>query len=134
MTDTVSKKKRSEIMSAIRSRDSEMELSLRKELTRAGLKYRKNVANLEGKPDVAFTGKKIVVFLDSCFWHGCKSHCRLPQANRDYWKKKIERNKKRDREIDKIYKNKNWKILRFWEHELKKPASASKCIINALKK
>ncbi len=120
MADKVSKQKRSEIMSAIKSKDSAMETNLRKELSSLGLRYRKNVKHLEGKPDIAFIGKKVVIFLDSCFWHGCRWHCRIPQANRSYWQKKIERNKKRDKEINKIYKEKDWEVLRFWEHQIKK--------------
>lgn len=131
MVDKVSKQKRSEIMSAIKSKDSAMEIGLRKELSRLGLRYRKNVKNLEGKPDIAFIGKKVVIFLDSCFWHGCRWHCRIPQANRSYWQKKIERNKIRDKKINKIYKEKDWKVLRFWEHEIKNNPS---CVLNRIKK
>lgn len=118
--DTVSKQKRSEIMSKVRSKDSVMEKTLRKELSKSGIRYRKNVSKLKGKPDLAFTRKKVVVFLDSCFWHGCRFHCRFPTANRVYWKTKIERNKNRDKEVTKFYKEKGWTVLRFWEHQIKK--------------
>ena len=131
MVDKVSRQKRSEIMSAIRSKDSAMEINLRKELSSLGLRYRKNVKYLEGKPDIAFIGKKVVIFLDSCFWHGCRWHCRIPQANRSYWQKKIEKNKKRDKEINKIYKEKGWKVLRFWEHEIKNNLSH---VLNRIRK
>ena len=119
MADIVNKKKRSEIMRAIKDKDSKIEKTLRKELSGLDLKYRKNVSYLNGKPDIAFTRKKIVIFLDSCFWHGCKNHSRMPQTNRLYWKEKIEKNKTRDLEIDKFYKKIGWEVLRFWEHSLK---------------
>ena len=64
--------------------------------------------------------KKIVIFLDSCFWHGCPEHCRMPKSNISYWEKKIERNKLRDKEVTNYYKSNNFKIFRFWEHDLNK--------------
>ena len=118
MADTVTKQKRSEIMRAIKNKDSKIERRLRKELSRIGLKYRKNVSSLKGKPDLVFKKDKVVVFLDSCFWHGCRWHCRLPRTNRVYWRTKIANNKKRDKKTNKIYKKIGWKILRFWEHEI----------------
>lgn len=116
--DVVSKQKRSEIMRAIKSRDSNIEVLLQKSLSKQGLRYRKNVARLPGKPDIAFIGKRIAVFLDSCFWHGCKRHCRLPASNRKYWTAKIKRNKDRDQAVNKRYKTMGWKAPRFWEHDL----------------
>ena len=122
-------------MSAIKSKDSIMEISLRKELNRLGLRHRKNVKYLEGKPDIAFMGKKVAIFLDSCFWHGCRWHCRMPQANSSYWQKKIQRNKNRDKEVNKIYKKNGWKVLRFWEHAIQKDcAKAISEIKKVLKK
>lgn len=116
--DVVSKQKRSEIMRAIKSRDSNMEMLLQKSLSKQGLRYRKNVTRLPGKPDIAFISKRIAVFLDSCFWHGCKRHCRLPASNRKYWIAKIKCNKDRDRAVNKGYKVMSWKAPRFWEHDL----------------
>jgi DNA mismatch endonuclease (patch repair protein) len=120
MTDTVSKKKRSEIMKAVRSKDTKMEISFRKALWKKGLRYRKNPAGYFGKPDIVLKKHKMVVFLDSCFWHGCRKHCRLPATNKKYWINKIERNKKRDKEVNKYYKKLGWQILRIWEHEIEK--------------
>lgn len=119
MADTVSKKKRSEIMSKIRSAETGIEDKFRKGLWKKGLRYRKNVKNMIGKPDIYFSRKKVVVFLDSCFWHGCKFHCRMPKSNVEYWTKKIERNKKRDKEVTSYYKKNDFVIFRFWEHEIK---------------
>jgi DNA mismatch endonuclease (patch repair protein) len=118
--DTVSTKKRSETMRAIKSRNTSLEKNFRKILRDAGYKFKNNVASLTGKPDIVFPKQKVAIFLDSCFWHGCKRHCRMPIANRVYWRKKIENNKKRDKKINAIYKKMGWEILRFWEHEIKK--------------
>ncbi|OGF49571.1 hypothetical protein A3G55_02925 [Candidatus Giovannonibacteria bacterium RIFCSPLOWO2_12_FULL_44_25] len=118
--DTVSRKKRSETMKAIKSSDTLLEKSFRRILTKAGYKYKKNIARLAGKPDIVFPKQRVVIFLDSCFWHGCRRHCRFPNSNRVYWKNKIGRNKKRDKIVNRLYKNKEWKLLRFWEHKIKK--------------
>ena len=120
MTDTVSKKKRSEIMSKIKSKDSKIEVEFRKAIWKAGFRYRKNPANYFGKPDLVLKKYKTVIFIDSCFWHGCKKHCRLPATNKKYWNEKIERNKKRDKEVNRYYKKIGWKVVRIWEHNLKK--------------
>ncbi len=118
--DTVSKKKRSEIMSRVRSRDSMMEIVFRKELWRRGFRYRKNSKKYLGKPDIVLPKHKTVIFLDSCFWHGCKKHCRFPETRATFWKEKIVRNKARDRLVNRNYKKTDWKIVRIWEHDLKK--------------
>jgi DNA mismatch endonuclease (patch repair protein) len=118
--DTVSKQKRSEIMSRVRSRDSKIEISFRKELWKRGFRYRKNSGKYFGKPDMVMPKYKTVIFVDSCFWHGCKKHCRLPAIRKVFWTKKIEGNKKRDKEVNKHYKKIGWRIIRIWEHDLKK--------------
>jgi DNA mismatch endonuclease (patch repair protein) len=119
MSDTVSKKKRSEIMSKVKSKDSKIETLFRKELWKRGFRYRKNPTNYFGKPDLVLKKYRTVIFIDSCFWHGCKKHCRLPATRKKYWVKKIERNKQRDRKVNSYYKKSDWKIIRIWEHQLK---------------
>lgn len=118
--DTVSKKRRSEIMSRVRSKETKMEIAFRKALWQKGFRYSKNSANYYGKPDIVLKKYKTVIFLDSCFWHGCKKHGRLPSTNKKYWIEKIDRNKKRDRKVNKYYKKIGWKIIRIWEHNLNK--------------
>lgn len=118
--DTVSKQKRSEIMSQIRSRDSKIEILFRKELWEKGFRYRKNSGKHFGKPDIVLKKHKAVIFIDSCFWHGCKKHCRLPATRQKFWADKIEGNKRRDKKVNQYYKKMNWKIIRIWEHDLKK--------------
>jgi len=116
--DTVSKQKRSEIMSRIKSRDSKIETLFRKELWKLGFRYRKNSGKYFGKPDIVLKQHKTVVFVDSCFWHGCKKHCRIPTARKTYWTNKIARNMARDKEVLGYYKKQGWKIFRVWEHDL----------------
>jgi len=113
--DTFDKKKRSQIMKAIKSKNTKLEQKVFKELQRRGLRFRTNVANLPGK----IKKHKIVIFIDSCFWHGCPLHCRMPKTNIEYWQNKIKKNRERDKLITKTYEKKNWHILRIWEHELK---------------
>ena len=105
-------------MSRVKSKDSSIEIILRKELWKNGLRYRKNSSKYFGKPDVIFKRYRTVIFIDSCFWHGCPTHLRMPSSHRKYWKPKIARNKKRDKEINLYYKKSEWKIIRVWEHDI----------------
>lgn len=118
--DTVSKKKRSEMMSRVKSKDSKIEVSFRKELWRHGFRYRKNSNRYYGTPDIVLPKYKTVIFIDSCFWHGCRKHGSLPSTRKIFWKKKLERNRERDKEVIRYYKKMEWKIIRIWEHDLKK--------------
>jgi DNA mismatch endonuclease (patch repair protein) len=110
---------RSATMRAIRSKDSKIETSVRLILWRKGFRYRKNVASMRGKPDLVFRKKHVVVFVDSCYWHGCPKHCRMPSSNREYWTRKISNNVNRDKETTKYYRNLGWTVVRAWEHQIK---------------
>lgn len=107
-------------MQAIRSKDSNIELRLRKELWKRGYRYRKNYKKLVGKPDIVFIGKKVVVFCDSEFWHGKDYHASVDRikTNEDYWEKKIKRNIERDKEVSNALQSQGWIVLRFWESEI----------------
>jgi DNA mismatch endonuclease (patch repair protein) len=118
MADIFSKKKRSEIMSKVRSKDSKIEVEFRKKLWKLGFRYRKNSTRYFGKPDIVLPKYKTVIFIDSCFWHGCKKHGSMPQTRKKFWEAKIERNKQRDKEVNKYYKKSDWKIFRIWEHDI----------------
>lgn len=118
--DVFSKKKRSEIMSKIRSKDTKIEILFRKTLWKKGFRYRKNSSKYFGEPDLVLPKYKTAIFIDSCFWHNCPKHGYLPKSNLRYWRKKIERNKERDKEVIKYYKKIGWKIFRVWEHNLKR--------------
>lgn len=131
MPDTVSKKKRSEIMSKVRSKDSKIEVDFRKAIWKAGFRYSKNPTKYFGKPDLVLKKHKTVIFVDSCFWHGCKRHCRLPTTRKKYWTDKIERNKQRDKEVNRHYKKIGWTVSRVWGHDLKNGVSK---IVSRIKK
>ncbi len=132
--DVFSKKKRSEIMSKIRSKDTKIEIIFRKALWNEGFRYRKNSVGYFGKPDMVLKKYKTVIFTDSCFWHNCPYHGYLPKSNLRYWRKKINRNKERDKEVDRHYKKIGWKVLRVWEHEIKKdPEKAVGKVVRFLK-
>ena len=132
--DKVSEEKRSEIMRAVKSRDSKIELEFRRALWRHGFRYRKNAKNYFGKPDIVLKRYKTVIFIDSCFWHGCAEHLRMPTSRQDYWVKKIERNKKRDSEVNDYYQNSGWTVLRLWEHDVVKDLeNAINKTVNSLK-
>ena len=107
-------------MSRIKSRDSKIEILFRKQLWKNGFRYRKDSEKYFGKPDIVLKKHKTIIFIDSCFWHGCKKHCRLPTIRRIYWAQKIARNFIRDRKVTKYYKKQEWKIFRIWEHDLRK--------------
>lgn len=107
-------------MKAIRSKDTRIENKVVKELRKKNLKFRRNVNSLFGKPDIASKKLKVAIFIDSCFWHGCPYHCRMPVSNVIYWKNKIKRNKQRDKEVNKWYIKNRWKLLRLWEHKIEK--------------
>lgn len=79
-----------------------------------------HASDLKGKPDLVDRKARIVVFLDSCFWHGCPRHLRMPQSNRGYWKKKIGANKRRDREVTRVLEKDGWMVKRIWGHSIKK--------------
>lgn len=111
-------------MGKIKSKETQLEKSFRKVLWSRGIRYRKNSTKYFGKPDIVIASKKTVIFLDSCFWHGCKKHCRIPETNHSYWVNKINNNKKRDKIVSSYYQKSNWKIKRIWEHDIKIKAEA----------
>lgn len=114
-------------MKQVKNKDSKIELLLRKELWKRGLRYRKNVSEVYGHPDIAFMGKKIAVFCDSEFWHGFDWENRKNdfKSNRDFWIPKIEKNIKRDEEVNKQLAEDGWIVFRFWGREIKN--DAAKC-------
>ena len=130
MVDTVSKEKRSKIMSAIHSTDTKPELRLRKALWADGLRFR--VQYGKEKIDLAFPSKKIAVFVDGCFWHGCPIHSHIPKSNQTYWVPKLEKNIERDSVKNERLKNQGWVVIRFWEHELENMKEVMKQIEIAL--
>lgn len=114
-------------MSAIRAKNTDIEIALRKELWKRGLRYRKNYAKLPGKPDIVFIGAKIAIFCDSEFWHGFDWGNRKNRigTNRDFWIHKIERNIQRDLENNEKLDKMGYIVIRFWGNEIKQ--SVEKC-------
>ena len=118
MTDVFSKEKRSEIMSKIRSKNTQPEVLLRKELWKKGYRYRIHF-KLPGKPDIVFIRKRIVIFIDGCFWHRCPRCYKAPKSNTSYWEAKISKNIERDKLINATLTKKGWHVIRIWEHQIK---------------
>jgi len=109
-------------MQAVKSKDSKIEVRLRKALWQQGYRYRKNYSKLEGKPDIVLVKYKIAIFCDSEFWHGydwTHKRCEI-KSNQEFWGKKIERNMERDAEVNRILQEDNWTVLRFWGNQIKK--------------
>lgn len=124
--DNVSKEVRSRIMAGIRSRgNATTELTLGELLWAAGLRgYRKHW-RVQGKPDFAWPGRKVAVFVDGCFWHGCSCKC-LPNTNRAFWRDKIETNKRRDLRVARSLRWEGWKVIRVKECAIRKPSTLAR--------
>lgn len=125
--DTVSKAKRSEIMSRIRSRDTKPELALAEELRRAadpGLPFERDAGDVDGRPDFAFRQVRLAVFVDGCFFHGCPRHYKEPKSNVAFWRGKIARNRERDRQVRRRLNYLGWSVMRVWEHEVRRDPAA----------
>lgn len=112
-------------MKAVKNKDSDIELLLRKELWRRGLRYRKNVKTIFGHPDIVFIRKKVAVFCDSEFWHGYDWTNKKEEihSRREFWIPKIERNIQRDIEVTRLLEEEGWAVLRFWGRDIKKRTS-----------
>lgn len=132
MADDLTPEQRRRNMQAIHSKDTTIELLLRKALWECGVRYRKNYKKLIGKPDIAITKYKIAVFCDSDYWHGYdwENRNQRIKSNRDYWVPKIERNMARDREVTEALKRDGWLVLRFWEWQIRK--HLSECVESVL--
>ena len=110
-------------MAAVRSRENaSTDLPLGKLLWAAGVRGYRKQWKVAGKPDFAWPGRKIAVFVDGCFWHGCRRCKSLPQTNRAFWRNKIETNRARDRRVNRHLRRQGWIVLRFWEHTIKRAA------------
>jgi DNA mismatch endonuclease vsr len=122
-------------MQKVKNKDSRIELMLRHELWVRGVRYRKNVTRIIGKPDIAFIGKRVAVFCDSEFWHGYdwEKQKEKIKTNREFWIPKIERNIERDKEITETLEADGWIVLRFWGNEIIKHVGAcANVIVNVL--
>lgn len=113
---------RSRVMSRNKSRGTKStEWRFRSLLMRSGIRGWRigHNSSLPGRPDIIFFQQRLAIFLDGCFWHGCKRCRSIPAANRQYWLAKIQMNRRRDRKAVRALRSMGWRILRIWEHELK---------------
>ncbi len=127
--DTVSKKKRSEIMSKIRSQNTSPELKFRKALHNRGFRYLLHDKRLPGKPDIVMPKYKTAIQVRGCFWHShsCKiGH--IPKSNRSFWTSKFKRKKQRDTLNDKLLRKMGWKVVVVWECSLIKNKGCIMCV------
>jgi len=119
---TPSSEKASQALARSRAKDTKCECTLRSALWRKGLRFRKNVATLPGRPDIVFREKHVVVFCDGDFWHGRKWAQRrqklLNGANHTYWVKKIRTNIDRDKRHNRQLRKLGWKVIRLWEKDI----------------
>ena len=120
-------------MRANMHRDTKPELAIRRLLHARGLRYRVDMApwsNRRRQADIVFTRRRLAVFIDGCFWHGCPEHATVPVTNVDYWRPKLARNIERDRETTAMAEAEGWTVLRIWEHV--PPEEAVRLIVRAL--
>ena len=121
MTDKLTKQKRSENMSKIHGKDTSLEIKVRKYLYHHGFRYRKNVSDLPGRPDILISKYRTVIFVNGCFWHhhhGCKL-ATIPKSNTKYWKDKIDKNVKRDIRNIRLLEQMEYRVIIVWECEIK---------------
>lgn len=126
MADIMTAEERSHRMSLIRSRDTAPELALRRALHATGLRYRVHFSGLPGRPDIVFPARRVVVFVNGCFWHGHRCPTgHIPRSNSAFWKNKIETNRQRDaRNIMKLRKA-GWKVIVVWECSVRNRSAIS---------
>lgn len=135
--DIWSKDKRSEVMALVKSKNTKPEILVRKHLFSLGYRYRINVKNLPGKPDIVLPKYKTIIFVHGCFWHGHKIngkyHRKIPQSNTEFWQTKIKNNAVRDIQNQKDLEEAGWRVFIIWECELSSK-SKRKEILEALLK
>lgn len=103
-------------MSRIRGKDTGPEQRLRRALWRAGHRYRLQYETPAGRPDIVFPGRRVAVFIDGCFWHGCPNHYVRPRSREDFWSEKLRGNVERDRRQTLALEAAGWRVVRLWEH------------------
>ena len=112
---------RSRIMRAVKGRDTSLEMTIRRLIYSMGYRYRLHRKDLPGTPDLVFSSRRSVLFLNGCFWHGhdCKRGARVPKTNVDYWRNKIARNISRDMQNQAALQAQGWRVLVIWECQIK---------------
>ncbi len=133
MADVLTKKQRSYCMSRIRATDTQPEIILRKAISSEGIRGYRLHYKLIGKPDIVFPKRRIAIFIDGCVWHKCPECFIKPETNKGFWNKKIDSNVKRGNIVNSELKEKGWKVLRIWEHELLKGKIIKRRILDKIK-
>jgi DNA mismatch endonuclease, patch repair protein len=121
VADVFSKLKRSEVMSHVRGRGNKStELIVMKLFQEHQITGWRRHHSIFGNPDFSFIQIKLAIFVDGCFWHGCPKHASQPTTNVAFWRKKLARNKVRDRLVNRTLRQLGWTVLRIWQHELRR--------------
>ena len=123
MADNLTPEQRSFCMSRIKGKDTRLEMRVRSALHRRGLRFRKHVKDLPGKPDVVFRKARVAVFVDGDFWHGYRFPSWADKVS-DFWKKKINKNRERDTATYRKLRRMEWTVIRLWQHELEEDFDA----------
>ncbi len=129
-----SSEKASRTFRAIRAKDTKPELIFRKLLQTNGLKGYRLHWKIPGRPDIAFVGKKVAIFVHGCYWHRCPScGLRIPKSNSGFWQTKFEKNVERDRVKEELLKAEGWKVFVFWECDVKRGKADLRALVRAFK-
>jgi len=133
--DFFSKLKRSEVMGRIKGRGNK---STERKMTALLRGYhisgwKLHPSDIPGRPDIYFPGFRLAIFLDGCFWHSCRKCFTMPDQNRPFWAEKIQKNVKRDRQVNHILKKNGIEVIRIWEHDLEKETSRVKNVLDILR-
>ena len=123
--DNLTTKQRRKNMQNIRSEGTKPEQLIARELRRKKIYFAKNVKAIFGKPDFIFCRKRVAVFIDSDFWHGHKKRCIMPKSNCVYWEQKIERNKQRDKTVNRELRKEGWMVIRLCEKDINRSLAKS---------
>lgn len=133
MVDNLASTVRSKVMSSIKGKDTRPELEIRKLVWASGKRYRVHDRSVFGIPDMSNKSRNLAVFIDGCFWHGCRRCYKQPTTNVSYWKDKIDSNRQRRKGVLKKLRVDGWVVLQFWEHDvLANPTKLSKIICRKL--
>ena len=107
-------------MSAVRHFDTPPEMKLRRALWHKGLRFRTHLRGVPGRPDIGLKGRRVAVFVDGCFWHGCPVCYVAPRANAEFWSKKVEYNRTRRRQVRSQLRGSGWTVVEVWGHEVER--------------
>ena len=132
MADRFSKEVRSSIMSSIRSKDTKPEMAVRRTLWASGLRYRVHDRSVLGTPDISNKRRRLAIFVDGCFWHGCPMCYKEPKTNTGFWREKIRRNRARREAVRNGLEAQGYRVVEIWEHEASSPETIVRRVGEAL--